>query len=78
MMNAVHPLPDRPRTPAEMGAHPQPGDVLRIREGDCVTELRVESVENGIVLHSRTVSGCFMDARLFKALCGERGAEVVR
>lgn len=75
-MSAVHPLPNRPRTLAEMGAHPQPGDVLRIREGEYAVELRVEGVEKGIVRVSRTVRGCFVDALMFKALCGERGAEV--
>lgn len=74
-MNAVLPL-RRPRTLAEIGAHPQRGDVLRLREGDYAVELRVESVEKGIVRVSRTVTGCFVDALMFRALCAEPGAEV--
>ena len=43
--------------------------VLRIREGDYAVELRVESAEKGIVRVSRTVTGCFVDALMFRALC---------
>lgn len=74
-MSAVLPL-RRPRTLAEIGENPRVGDVLRIREGDYSVELRVERVENGIVRHSRTVTGCFVDALMFRALCAEPGAEV--
>lgn len=75
-MSAVHPFPERPRTLAEIGANPRVGDVLRIREGDYSVELRVEHVANGIVRFARTVTGCFVDALMFKALCAEPGAEV--
>lgn len=65
------------RTLKEVGKNPQPSDTIRLKEGECIIDLRVTHVGDGIVKLSRTTHDCIVDKAMFKALCEEREAQLL-
>ncbi len=65
------------RTLKEVSKNPQPHDTIRLKEGDCIIDLKVTSVGNGTVKISKTTHNCIVDKAMFTALCLEREAQLL-
>lgn len=65
------------RTLKEVGKNPQLCDTIRLKEGECIVDLRVTHVGDKIITLSRTAYDCTIDRDLFEALCEEREAQLL-